>query len=303
MASSFLTDRFCRYKEKLILLVAMNDVLFSAAIFDYDGTLTERFYGSVPPPELRKILQDLSGKIPLAICSARILPQLLEKLQFLLGDRYLELRKHWTLFVENGGAGYSHNGSDYTEFYRVQWPEKLFSRKKFDQLVNNFFMHKVDYISINPSCYIFRPFDYKKLNSDQLFERCNELEIEARKFLVQSGGDQFLQLGNSSMGIIFCLKDGDKDRGIMEFGKYLGMKTPYREILAVGDRPTDFGNDRAFLSGKFATPFTVGEIAEEVEDIKSVLDRNGKRLTGPFATAFLLKKLKFFVMNGTIVEL
>lgn len=281
----------------------MNENLFSAAIFDYDGTLTERSYSSVPPSELRYIFQQLSGKIPLAICSARILSQVLEKLELLLGDRYLELRQFWTLFVENGGAGYRFDGSDFAQFYRVQWPENIFPRKKFDQLVNNFFAPKVDYISVNSSCYIFRPFEWNKLNSEELLERCNELEKEAYKFLVQTGGDQFLQLGNSSMGIIFCLKDGDKDRGVREFGKLLGMRSPFREIVAVGDRPCDLGNDRAFLSGKFATPYSVGEMAPGSIYPFPVLDENGKRLIGPLATAFLLKKLKFRGATGNIVRL
>lgn len=281
----------------------MNENLFSAAIFDYDGTLTERSYSSVPPAELRHIFQRLSGKIPLAICSARIFPQVLEKLELLLGDRYSKLRHFWTLFVENGGAGYRYNGSDFEEFYRVPWPENIFPRKKFDQLVNNFFALKVDYISMNQSCYIFRPFGWNKLNSEDLLQRCNELEKIAHKFLVQSGGNQFLQLGNSSMGIIFCLKDGDKDRGVQEFGKLLGMRPPYRQIVAVGDRPADFGNDRTFLCGKFATPFSVGEMVSDSLYPSPVLDHDGQRLIGPFATAFLLKKLKFHGATGNIVRL
>lgn len=302
MASLFITDGFCGYKKKLILLVAMNENLFSAAIFDYDGTLTERSYSSVPPAELQYIFQQFSGKIPLAICSARILPQMLEKLELLLGDRYLELRKYWTLFVENGGAGYRFDGSDFVEFYRVQWPENIFPRKKFDQLVNNFFSPKVDHISMNQSCYIFRPFGWNKLNSQELLRQCNELEKEAHKFFVQSGGDQFLQLGNSSMGIIFCLKDGDKDRGVQEFGKLFGMRPPYREIVVVGDRPADFGNDRVFLNGKLATPFSVGEMVSGSIYPSPVLDENSKRLIGPLATAFLLKKLEFRGTTGNIVR-
>ena len=94
------------------------------------------------------------------------------------------------------------------------------------------------------------------------------------------------------MGLIFYLKDGDKDRGIEAFGKFLGFADPYEEILVVGDRPADHGNDSALLSGRLGTPFTVGEMVSG-KNLPYPVMNGTARMTGPLATLHLLEQLHF----------
>lgn len=269
---------------------------FRAAIFDYDGTLTDPHFGSQPPQELCLMLQRLSREIPMALCSGRVLSHALPKLQLLLGEHFSELQKNWFLFLENGGVGYRFENGEYVEMYHVAWPEMLFPKAKFDELIQEFFAGKVDYIDLQPSCVVMSPLHYHTLAPAELLEAVDDLEKMASEFFEKYELNSFLRIGNSAVGLIFYGKDGDKDRGTQEFGKLLGLSVPYREILAVGDRPVGNGNDRAFLCGEFGTPFTVGDVVGGVVpggNLPYPVMSGDTRMTGPLATLHLLEQLHF----------
>ena len=74
-------------------------------------------------------------------------------------------------------------------------------------------------------------------------------------------------MGNSGLGCLICPANGDKDRGILEFKKFLESKRNInfandkhiRDILVIGDNPQKGGNDHYFLNGKYGTAFSVSD--------------------------------------------
>lgn len=269
---------------------------FRAAMFDYDGTLTDLRHGSVPPVAVADALNDLTARgVALGLCSGRPLPQALEKLQLVLREGFENNKKHWFICVENGGAGYAYDRDrgDFVEVYREKWPEELFSQKEFEAKARELFVDHSDYIFMHESCLIVRPLHYPTLDSAGLIAATDELEKIGAELLRETKTEDFLTLGNSGLGLVILLKSADKGRAAREFGKLLGLREPFSEIALFGDRPMKHGNDEGMLNGSIGTPFTVGFYDATCALPLPVLDDEGKRLTGPLATAFQLKRLKF----------
>lgn len=272
---------------------------YSACMFDYDGTLVERGYHMPLPQYIPGVLQDVSQKAYMAICTARPFAGAFRDAHHMLGKHFDDLRSKWVWICENGGAGYRYDESTdtYREFYRVPWPTRVMSKERLVALVHATFDGIVAEIDINESVIILRP-QQVDVPADEIARACERLQEIGLRMLKDHGLEDEIRLGNSSLGVILFGVDGDKNRGVAEFGKLLmsrgvALSDDFREIILFGDRPVAHGNDAYFLNGKLGTPVSVGEDIETRGDLISVIDEQGERLVGPSATTFLLKKLLF----------
>lgn len=284
---------------------------FYAAMFDFDGTLTERAPRSPVPKSLIKTLENLSKTVPLALCTARPFRTAIPKMETAFGKRFGKMG--WVLIVENGCAGFELNGrGKWVEFYRVKWPEKSINKAKLTRTIKKelkeFIGHNGEDFQYNKSSLIMQP-SYENADNDEIARRCDVLEKGIKVVLKKFAGANKIKVKNSKLGIIIIPKIADKDTGIEKFGEYLRKKrgikfsSKYREIITVGDQPEKGGNDEMFLNGRIGTPYTVGEIVRGQSPAGTVprhpskyplgIYKNGKRLIGPSATEHLLKSIKF----------
>lgn len=272
---------------------------FVACMFDYDGTLVERGYHMPLPQYIPGVLQDVSRKAYMAICTARPFAGAFRDAHHMLGKHFDDLRSKWVWICENGGAGYRYDQSSgtYREFYRVPWPTGVMSKEQFVALVHETFDGIVAEIAVHESVVILRP-QQVNVPADEIARACQKLQEIGLQMLKDHGLEDEIRLGNSSLGIILFGTESDKNRGVAEFGKLLKglgvyLSDDLREIILFGDRPVEHGNDAYFLNGRLGTPVSVGEDILERGDLISVIDERGERLMGPSATTFLLKKLLF----------
>ncbi|MBI5152263.1 HAD hydrolase family protein [Candidatus Peregrinibacteria bacterium] len=307
-----------RNKHKLFLKAL--EKTYCAAMFDFDGTLTERKPKSPVPDSLKETLRNLSRRVPMAICTARPFSTAYPKLQEILGNAGIEIVSNWALIAENGCAGYrfDQKAADWIEFYRIEWPEDKVARFKFAADINKNLHKHVRILQINPTNVIVQPF-YENAADEEISRRCDFLEAKIKKILRKYSHSRAVRVINSKLGIIIIPAGADKDRGIEEFGKYLaknfnhavppwrdtGAKNKsaaggfnkkfaknWREIAVVGDQPGKGGNDEMFLDGRVGTPFTAGKMLATKCPI-GIFDKNGKQLFGPTATEHLLKSMEF----------
>ncbi|MCX6733575.1 MAG: hypothetical protein NTX63_02065 [Candidatus Peregrinibacteria bacterium] len=272
---------------------------YVACMFDYDGTLVERGYHMPLPQYIPSVLQDTSRKAYMAICTARPFEGAFRDAHHMLGKHFDDLRSKWVWICENGGAGYLYDeeSGTYKEFYRVAWPTNVMSKEDFIALVHATFDNLVAEVDVNESVIILRP-QQVNVPAEEIAIACEKIQNIGLNMLKEHGLEDEIRLGNSSLGVILYGVDSDKDRGVAEFGKLLAsrgvaLSDDLREIILFGDRPVRYGNDAYFLNGKLGKPVTVGEDIPEREDLISVIDENGKRLMGPSATTYLLRKLSF----------
>ncbi len=281
----------------------LDDILqreFVACMFDYDGTLVERGYRIPLPSFMPELLQDISRRSFMAVCTARPFSAAFKHAHDMLGKHFDELKKKWVWICENGAVGYAYDQAldDFMPFYRVPWPEDVISLGRFSGAVHDAFDTHVSEIQVCEGVIILRPADLSTISLDQMSFRCETLERMGLDLIADLELEGKIRLGNSSLGIIFYGAEADKDRGALEFGKYLIEKgvtlhEPFRDIICFGDRAMKYGNDEYFLSGKFGTPVNVGEEVLDKPDLASVYDHSGDRLMGPRATSYLLRQLRF----------
>ncbi|MFA6549744.1 MAG: HAD-IIB family hydrolase [Candidatus Gracilibacteria bacterium] len=278
---------------------------FLAAMFDFDGTLTERTPRSPVPDSLKKTLENLSKTVLLALCTARPFKTALPKMETTFGEKFAKMG--WILIVENGCAGFELKKNKWVEFYRVKWPEKSINKAKLTRTIKTelkeFIGHNGEDFQYNESSLIMQPSYENTDNSgnasnDEIARRCDVLEKGIKGILKKFAGANKIKVKNSKLGIIIIPKIADKDTGIEKFGEYLKknrkmkFSAKYREIITVGDQPEKGGNDEMFLNGRIGTPFTAGEILKSKKYPFGVY-KNKKRLIGPSATEHLLKTVKF----------
>lgn len=285
------------------LTIAMNQILqkhYAACMFDYDGTLIELGYHMPVPEYIPSVLRATSQKAYMAICTARIFSQAFKHADEILGESFDELKTRWIWICENGAAGYAYDSKTerFEEFYRVPFPEKTMSYATFQSLVIDRFRDLTEEISIHDSVMILRPKNLPTLTVEEMLSICSTLERMGLDLIRQHHLENEIRLVNSGIGVIFCGVNADKDRGILEFGKYLQQKglplnEPFRDIICFGDRPVSHGNDEQFLSGRYGTCVNVGITLVPRDDLISVIDGDSKRLTGPRATSYLLRRLLF----------
>lgn len=279
---------------------------FKAAMFDFDGTVTVP--GNYEPSqEMANSLAKLAKKMPIAFCTGRQLESFedhgLETLVKEISKHELEsFFENLVLIAENGSIGYKFNSEidAFEEFYRVNWPDEIIGREELMQALNSrikdfgevyFRKHRV-VVVMRTNEHDGGDFEAMSRCSDSIFEICKEFMAE-----ILPDYEQFFHIGNSGIGVIICPAAGDKSRGIVEFGKYLEKNRKmkfgknFEDILVVGDRPEEGGNDFYFLGGEYGTPFTVGNLCPENALLKPVIDEDGKRLTHDRATIFLISQM------------
>ncbi|MBI2634334.1 hypothetical protein HYW82_01525 [Candidatus Peregrinibacteria bacterium] len=280
---------------------------FKAAMFDFDGTVTEKGVWT-PSPKMTDALILLAQKMPIGFCTGRQLESfkrrgLTELLREIKPEMRRSFMKNLFLFAENGSIGYSFNPKieDFEEFYRVEWPEKFVQREKLRTIIGKavkdygevyYDTHKV-VIVIRTNLH-----DMYELNIDEVYKLSGKIFKICKKILLKIDPDfeKYLHIGDSGIGAIICPADGDKDRAIKEFASFLrkykdikiGRKA--REILAVGDRPLAGGNDYYFLNGSYGTAYTVGDFTG-VKWPKPVMDGHNRRLLNSQGTLYLLNTL------------
>lgn len=282
---------------------------FKAAMFDFDGTLTEKGE-NYPTKEVADALVNLSQKIPIGFCTGRqlesfekrALAHLLEEVSDVeLRSRFLE---NLYLFAENGALGYDFNSAknDFEEIYRVEWPEDFIGREKLRSILNEavkeygkilYNAHKI-VVVMGSKYYYEENADVDKVY--ELTEKIYEITLDVLK-KINPNYERYVHVGNSGIGVIVSPASGDKDGAIEKFGQFLtktrGMDFDpgYHEIMVVGDSAQVGGNDFYFLNGRFGTPFSVGEILPDNPLLQSVFDKNGQKLLHASGTLELIKRL------------
>lgn len=273
---------------------------YVACMFDYDGTLVERGFSMPVPAYVPPVLRSVTQKAYMAVCSARPFENAVQHAQNLLGYDFESVRHRWLWFCENGGVGYAYNtdSEQYEEFYRVAWPTHIMPRDKFENLVTSLYEKEVQEIDFHESIIIVRPKNLETMSAEAVWEECDRLEVMGLKLLRDHGLEGEIRFGNSHLGVMFFNPTADKDRAVQEFGMYLknhgvNIDEPYSEIACFGDQPGPHGNDEQFLSGRFGTPFTVGESISEKDALSSVCDSAGDVMYGPRATIYALENLSY----------
>lgn len=285
----------------------MNDKSsFKAAMFDFDGTVTEK--GEYTPPKvLADRLVGLSQKIPIGFCTGRQLESFQRHgLNELLREIDPDLRRAFLenlfLFAENGAIGYDFNTEKevFEEFYRVEWPEEFIPKEVLKKQLKEAIKDLGDvYDNAHRVVIVMRTnlHDVITREVEEVYALSARIYEVTRNILenVSAGFEQYLHAGNSGIGVIIGPANGDKDQAIKRFGELLttqrGVKFEpnFRDILVIGDSPQIGGNDHYFLQGTFGTAYTVGDHLEGKEFPIPVTDKSGERLFNAKGTLHLVE--------------
>lgn len=281
---------------------------FKAAMFDFDGTLTEKGH-NYPPREIADALVSLSQKMPIGFCTGRqlesferrALSKLLEQVNDEERPRFME---NLYLFAENGAIGYDFNPKlkDFEKIYQIEWPSEFIDREKLRTILNESVKEygEILYNAHQIVVVMGTKFYYEDQPAiDKVYEFAGiiyEMTLDILK-KINPDYSKYVHVGNSGIGVIISPANGDKDEAIEQFGKFLsenrGMKfdAKYSEILTVGDSAQVGGNDFYFLSGRFGTPYSVGEVLPDNPLLQSVKDESGERILHSKGTLKLIQTL------------
>lgn len=279
---------------------------FSAAMFDFDGTVTERGHYE-PPKEMVEALIELSDKMPIAFCTGRQLESfekngLSSLLEGMNKEAQRKFQKNLCLIAENGAVGYAYNTStdSYEEFYRAEWPEEFIKKEELSAVLSHEIAHYGDMLdSGHRVVLVMRTnlYDGDHTNVEAVSALSEQIYMVCKRVLTEfdPNYEKHLHVGNSGIGVLICPADNDKDEGVRRFGEYLKEKrgmtfnNQFTEILVVGDSPQEGGNDRYFLSGRYGTPFTVGDLNPELPRLQAVSDEDGNRIMNAKGTLHLVR--------------
>lgn len=278
---------------------------FKAAVFDFDGTITERGVYS-PSPEMISALVALSGKMPIAFCTGRQFESFEKRcLELVLAaipkSSHEEFLKNLYLMAENGAIGYFYNGKAFEEFYRVDWPEKFVAKADLKEQLREAVAGYGDvYDDAHKVVIVMRTrlHDHDNRDIEEVYRLSGEIYKIVTGHLAKIDADysRFLHVGDSGLGVIVGPADGDKDIAIKYLADFLARQRGIsfsetaREILAVGDSPGIGGNDYYFLSGRFGTPYSVSDVIHEDRLLNYVFDGD-KRLFHASGTLLLIRTL------------
>jgi hydroxymethylpyrimidine pyrophosphatase-like HAD family hydrolase len=280
---------------------------FKAAMFDFDGTLTEKG-AHTPSLEMVDTLLRLSKKIPIAFCTGREIGSfvhgsfavLLEQIERTKRFKFLE---NLFLFVENGSIGYRFDSDkgNFVELYRVKWPDHFIKKSElkahllpkisdFGDLFDH--GHEICFVLQSTPKNGDKDINYIYSLSQKIYDIC--IDFFAK---IDPDFEKHLHVGNSGIGVVIGPAEGDKDYAIKRFAKILAEQKGFEfdknatEILVAGDSHFPGGNDFYFLKGKYGTPFTVGPYPITSELPSPVIDSNGRKLYHEKGTNFLIKSL------------
>ncbi len=288
--------------------------LFKAAMFDFDGTVTEKGVYT-PSQKMADTLVKLAQRMPIAFCTGRQLESFVNHgLNSLIEEIKPEMLKPFLenlcLMAENGSIGYYFDmkKNKFEEFYRISWPKDFIDKEKLKLMLleaikdYGYLHHSEEYPSHRVSIVLTTllasiPPEERDINevyrlSGEIFKKTIEL-LEK----LDPDYEKFVHVGNSGIGVLITPANGDKDTGIKKFAEFLKEKRNIsfdekaREILVAGDSHQRSGNDYYFLKGDFGTPFTVGEADILAPSPKPVLDKNGKKLLNSKGTIYLIQSI------------
>jgi len=279
-----------------------------AAIFDFDGTVTEK---GIPEmnPEMMKALIKLAKKMPIGFCTGRNLESFLRRgldqlTNYLNDDERDEVLKNIYLLAENGSVGYFFNTdiNTYEEFYRVDWPDSLISMEKLKLDLSE----KVKewgnlFENAHKAVVVYRTvfYDIENRDADEVYAFSQKIYEVIVGYLesVSENYENFLHVGDAGLGVLVIPADGDKDAGIKRFAQYFSDKfgTSFGEnlknIMVVGDRPQKGGNDYYLLNSGLGTVFTVGDLGEGKYPPTPVTGEDGERIFNGKGTLHIIKKV------------
>ena len=270
-------------------------------MLDVDGTLTDQKKETIPD-YLGRFLADFSETTPLAICTGRRLDLLTSKMDpvWKHAKDLNRCKKNWMFFCENGAIGYEYDAelNDYRDFYSVNFPFSEEKRVQLFERLKSAMEGKISQAYMNNVTLVFAPVSRGSGDLELTAKESHELAEIASPIIQEFDSKGAITIGDSGMAINIVPRDGDKDRAVYQYGQYLqrkfrfNMSENFKEIVCVGDQPQPGCNDEKFLSGKYGTPFTVGEVYPENESLNVVTDNDGNILKGPRGTLYLLQNLK-----------
>ncbi len=273
---------------------------YFSAIFDYDGTLTPECGNNELDPKLAKLLIELTYQRPFAICSARPFKFFRPVIDLLCeqSNDPETTRKNWYVVAENGATGHywDAEAGDYQQHYHIEWPYAGNHINNLYQEIADQHQDNADYIDVNECTVIVRPKTFTGITLPEWQERNNLLLKEVMPIFQRHDPDQKLIVANSGIGFIILNKAADKDFGVQQFAHYLKahhnlpVSENAAEIIAVGDRPNIGGNDEALLSGRFGTPYSVGDTNPENEFLQHIHDEHEEIVQAAAGTYIILDK-------------
>lgn len=273
---------------------------YPGAVFDIDGTLTNRGQEFIPDFVL-EVLANIGLKVPVAVCTGRNLQLALEKIApvFARASDAARCQNNWILICENGNIGYAYNSlkKNYDEIFRIHWPYSEIEKINLFKEIKGILGNKTGECFMNPVTIVFRPNNADQIDNVELAKRSRELANIIQDHLRKIDHKKLLKIGDSGIGVIIFNHIGNKEIGAEKFAEFLRAKgfeigPDGRELLIVGDQPGPMGNDEGFLNGKFGTAFTVGETNGDKIYPLPVFE-NKQIIKGPHATVSLLNRLKF----------
>jgi len=277
---------------------------FKAVMFDFDGTITIPGHYE-PPQKMVDALVMAAKKAPISCCTGRQLESFEEHgLKALIEDiapSELEIfLENLHLIAENGAVGYFFNTDldKFEEFYSVEWPSNFVERKVLMDTLNEAIKeYGVVYYKKHKIVVVMRTNHHTSGDIGLMNELSNKIYNIAKGVLREISEDyeEYVHIGNSGIGVVIGPANGDKDRGVEEFAKYLEKKgmvfsEDAKEILVLGDQPQKGGNDHYFLNGRLGTPYCVGEIPTGFNFPKPVINDSGETLRHVDGTIFMLEK-------------
>lgn len=289
-----------RQKEQFALALQQE---YTGCLFDIDGTLTVRGDEYIPAFMLQ-ILADLSLQVPMAVCTARKLSHAYERLAplFTHSTNPLSCQAQWILMCENGALGYRFDADkkEYVEFHRIPYPYPEAQRDLLFGKMKQALEGKLSIAFTNEVSMVFRPLKTDDTDRESLSVRSHEIAVMIQELLPLSDPKGALKVGDAGIGVSIFPAAGNKEQGTIAFAKYLAsykgiiVGSTAKELVTIGDQPAPYGNDEAFLDGRFGTPFTVGETHPDHLLPLPVFDpSSGRVLKGPEGTATLLQHLHF----------
>jgi len=275
-------------------------------MFDFDGTVTEKGQAA-PEKEMAGFLTALAEKMPIAFCTGRQLESFerhgLEALIKAIDPEKLEpFLENLFLIAENGAIGYAFNTEldRFEEFYCENWPNSFISRPDLKTIlqekVKDFgYVHD----DLHRRVIVIRTVYTGTREVKKTYEYSAKIRLACIEVLKEIDPDfeDYLHVGDSGIGVVICPADADKNNGIRRFGEYLREKKSFefddnfREILVIGDRHQEGGNDYYFLNGQYGTPYTVGDAEVTGAFPKKVYDENENQLFNAEGTKFLIEKV------------
>lgn len=264
---------------------------FKAVAFDVDGTLTH-FSRFVIPRELAQTLVQIPAHIPRAICTGRDIDFIHTQLEHICShaEDPITERTRWTIFAENGAKAYHWNRrkKDYETLFEVPWPSP-YDKAVMEAEIQKHLGRRI-VVSVRDHTLVMRnpSWTYLFPKLTRLLSRHNHGRLDT--LLKREGWDKDFLIQDSGIGNVLLSRESGKGHAMERWAKHL--KIPLKDILVVGDQPKEGGNDEDFLSGKYGTPFTVGELTHKALPFP-VHDQSGHRLKGPEGTQALLEQVKW----------